>query len=790
MSASKQVTVDEAFALARHHAQAGNLILADRTFRDILAAVPDYTPALHLLGVVTYQRGNLPEALALLAKAVDLDGDDADAEELSNYAVMLSESGHRAKAIETWERALTADPDNAEAHSNLANALWQENRFDEAESHCRAALRLKPDYTDAMLNLGNALVSLKRTQEAIDIWNEAVRLRPGFGQAWSNIGNALRDLGRLKDSEDSCRRATEASPDHAQSWSNLGNAVRDLGRPVEAEGYYRKATMLQPDFATAHNNLAIALMDQGKFEDAAGAARYAITFDPRYAEGWCNLSYALRETGKLNEAEQAAQRAVGLAPDSPEACIALAEVLYLTDRLDEAEAALTMARDHAPDSPRVLLKLSSVLEKATRTDEALEILDRLIETNPEMPEVFYRKATVHFMINQLPQAQEALSKAMEISPNLPAGLSLRAEIDQALGDMESSAANIRKAIAINPDLPYLYMTLAKTKKFTPGDSDLEKMLALEKDIARQGQHAEMSLCYALYRAFEDLGDYGRAFSYLKRGSDIKRAAIPYDENQSRFHMERIKTLFTRDFIDGFKGHQNFSDLPVFIVGMPRSGTTLTEQIISAHPDAYGAGELTDLTVAEMGVENIFTPATSEKFAEIYLTRIRALAPDAKRITDKMPANFFRIGMIAAAMPNAKIIHCRRNPVDTCLSCYKQLFARGQYWSYDLEELGRYYLLYEEIMQHWRDVLPGRFYEIDYETTVGDFEHQARALIDYVGLPWDDRCLEPHKNKRTVLTASKTQVIKPVYKTSVESWRNYEAQLQPLVKIVAPELAAP
>jgi hypothetical protein len=303
-----------------------------------------------------------------------------------------------------------------------------------------------------------------------------------------------------------------------------------------------------------------------------------------------------------------------------------------------------------------------------------------------------------------------------------------------------------------------------------------------------GQQAEISLYYALYRAFEDIGDHDRAFAYLKRGSDLKRLTIPYDQAQSRLHLDRMKDMFTPAFIEQFKGRGDDSDLPVFIVGMPRSGTTLTEQIISAHPDTYGAGELIDLNVAEMSLGGTFTPENAALLGKTYINRIRKLAPDALRITDKMPGNYYRIGMIAAALPHAKIIHCRRNPIDTCLSCYKQLFARGQYWSYTLEDLGHFYQVYEEMMDHWRTVLPGRFLEVDYEATVNDFEHQARSMINHVGLPWHPACLEPHKNKRTVLTASKTQVIQPVYKTAVESWRIYEKHLQPLIRIVAPDQA--
>jgi len=251
--------------------------------------------------------------------------------------------------------------------------------------------------------------------------------------------------------------------------------------------------------------------------------------------------------------------------------------------------------------------------------------------------------------------------------------------------------------------------------------------------------------------------------------------------------ERTKEKYTREYIDSFKGKGCDSSSPIIIVGMPRSGTTLTEQIISSHPSVFGAGELTYLNIIAADME----PMTMDNCAEIgqtYVDMTRKIDKDAakaEKITDKMPGNYMRLGQIVASLPNAKIIHCRRNPIDTTLSCYKQLFSRGHYWSYNQEEMVEHYMLYNDMMQHWRDTVPDKFLEINYEDTVNDFENQARMLIDYVGLEWNDACLTPHKTKRSVLTASKGQVRKPIYKTSVEAWRRYEDELKVLVDGLSP-----
>ena len=303
-----------------------------------------------------------------------------------------------------------------------------------------------------------------------------------------------------------------------------------------------------------------------------------------------------------------------------------------------------------------------------------------------------------------------------------------------------------------------------------------------------GKEQSASLYFALFKAYEDIKDYNKSFEFLKKGNDAKKALVTFDRNVEEQVYNGVKEQFTTDHINSFQGKGCDDDTPIFIVGMPRSGTTLTEQIISSHPDVYGAGELHSLSQVQKDLGEL-TQENCYALGEEYVKRVREINSDsqsAKKITDKMPANYLHIGTMVTTLPNAKIIHCRRNPIDTCLSCYKQLFARGHYWSYDFEDMAIHYAFYEDMMEHWRTTLPkDRFLEFDYEETVNDFETQARRLIEFVELEWNDACLTPHKTKRDVLTASKGQVRKPVYKTSVEAWRRYEEQLAPLAEALKP-----
>jgi tetratricopeptide (TPR) repeat protein len=490
----------------------------------------------------------------------------------------------------------------------------------------------------------------------------------------------------------------------------------------------------------------------------------------------------LRAIGDLDQAEIASQKAVNLNPSSAEVHMDLADVLYMKDQYNEAEVELQKAMDLQPDTPRVYIKLSHVQERANKIIEALETVDKAVELNPEMPEAYIRKGSIYMLANRIDEAEKSYLKGLELNPNSPAALVAIAELYQSKGEMSTSKKYVNKAKKLNSDLPGIYLTLSKLKKFKKNDPDLEHMRKIEKTVESKGLDAASVLNFSLFKAYEDTGDYKKAFYHLKKGNDYKRKTIPYDHEQQKEIYENVKKTYSKEFIKGFDKSGYNSKVPIFILGMPRSGTTLTEQIISSHPDVFPAGELHEIGMLPLE----FGPINKENCREMgqwYVKQVKKMdsSKSAKHITDKMPGNYMSLGKIACILPKAKIIHTRRDPIDTCLSCFKQNFARGHYYSYDLEDLAEHYLLYLDLMEHWRKVCPDKFIEIDYEDTVSDLETQARKLIDYIGLPWNDACLKPHKQKRAVLTASKTQVIKPIYKTSVKSWERYEKNLKPLIK---------
>lgn len=784
MSNQAQVSLEDALEMAKQYHQSGNLTLADRTYRDILKAVPEEFNSLHYLSIICFQTGKPQEGLEFIEKAVNINDENADS--WNAYGAMLAQVGKHEEAVEKFNKAVELDPNFHETLSNLGNSLWELGRFEEAKEVCQKAVDINPEFFQAYNNLGIAIASLGDKEKAIEIWEKALTIQPRNADILINIGNVLNELGRPTEGEEYAVKALEIHEDHPKALFNLGNALRDQGKLNDSEEAYRKAVAIQPDFVDAYNNLTLLLIQMHRYEEALTSARYVIAFQPEHAVAYGYLAFTLKELGKLKEAEEAARTALKLNPDAVDSKIELAEILFLSDRYSEAETLFNDILDAVPDNYSLYVKLSGVLEKQNRIEEALETVDKAVKLSPETPDVYYRKAMILYMAGKVDESLQLLDKTLELNPNSPNVIGVKSEILQSKGEMDEALKHVKKALEMGDQTPGVYLTLSKLKKFKDKeDPDFIRMLEIvDKPFLGRGQKA--GIHFALFKAYQDIGEYNEAFNHLKKGNDAKRASVIYNPHLQDVSADNVAKTFHEEYFEKLKDHGSDSEVPIFIVGMPRSGTTLTEQIISSHPDVFGAGELTYIADIETKC-GIPTPENAKDMANTYLEKIRAIneeAKEAKKITDKMPGNFMKLGHIVAMFPKAKIIHCRRNPMDTGLSCYKQLFARGHYWSYNLEEMGEHYRHYREVMDYWRENLPKENYlEVDYEETVNDFENQARRLIDHVGMEWDDACLAPHKQKRSVMTASKGQVIKPIYKTSVEAWRRYEEQLDPLYQKV-------
>jgi tetratricopeptide (TPR) repeat protein len=363
------------------------------------------------------------------------------------------------------------------------------------------------------------------------------------------------------------------------------------------------------------------------------------------------------------------------------------------------------------------------------------------------------------------------------------------------GRIAEARAAFVAALEANPASTVAYYNLAETQTFLPGDPCFVAMAKLAENSAVLTGTEQAQLEFALAKAHADIGAHARAAEHLLRANAIARARVPYDETSMLGLFGRIRGVFTAEMIERHAGHGDPSTTPVLIVGMPRSGTTLIEQILASHPNVFGAGELMDLPAMIYAVRDAggaiahfpefagaLEPGGLRLFGAAYAKGLRDRAPSAERVTDKLPANFLHVGLVHLALPRARIIHVRRHPLDTCLSCFAKLFANELHFTYDLAELGRYYRAYERLMAHWREVLPSEaMLEVDYEDVVSDTKTQVRRLLAYCGLAWDDACLRYYESRRPVRTASAVQVRQPLFSSSIGRWKAYERMLAPLTR---------
>jgi len=620
-------------------------------------------------------------------------------------------------------------PKHAVGWHALAACAQATGDVDAAIRAHRKALAIEPENAEGHNNLGLLLAENGNPEEAVKSYRRAIRLRPGFALAHYNVGLAFEALERWQEAADSHGRALEIEPRFVEACNHLGNVLRMLDQPASAERCYRRVLELQPDYAEVYSNLGNVLAEQDDLRAAESFHRRAIELRPDFVEACANLGYVLRKIGRLTESER-----------------------ILRDALDRRA-----------EDPGMLSNLALTLTELGRVDEAAELYRRVVELRPEDAEAFDNLGNVL----------------------------------ADMGRVEEAAAQYRHALAIRPELARTWFHLSLVKRFERDDADRD---AIESALARDdlSDHERTYLEYAAGKAWADLGEEpDRAFTHYANGARLKRASLDYEVERDEAMFAATARMFSAERLDSLAGIGHESSAPVFIVGMPRSGSTLVEQILSSHPRVHGAGERSDLNllVEETGRrhERVFpewvADLDADGFRQLGQEYCRTMVDpleDAFRVTDKMLSNFLYAGLIRVMLPHARVIHVRRNPVDTCLSCFTYLFAGQHAVTYDLEELGRYYRAYDALMEHWRHVLPAEFLlEVQYEDLVDDAQTWIARMLDHCGLEWDDACLEFHSSKRAVRTASSQQVRQPLYRRAIGRWRAYGDHLQPLLESLGP-----
>ena len=657
-------------------------------------------------------------------------------------------------ALHAMTQAATLLPGDPEAHCNLGNALQSLRRFDDAAACYRRALEIKPDYPEACNNLGSALRGLGRLEEAVASFRRALDMKSDFAEACNNLGNALRGLRRLEEAAASYRRALEIRPGYPEASNNLGNALLDQKQFDAAAASYRRALEDRPGFAEAHSNLGNALRGLGQLDEAAASYGRALALEPNFAGAHSNLGDVLRDLGRLAEAAASCRRAIELQPDLAGAHNSLGNALLDLGQFAEAAASYRRAVALRRDFAEAHINLGLVLRQQGRTDEA----------------------------------EACCATALKINPHSAPAVVLQAELQADNGRFAEAEASFTRAAAIDAELPEAWAGIAHLRKMTRHDA---AWAAAAQRIAGQRlpPRREVYLRFAIGKYFDDVKDFQNAFINFQRAHELTKSYGPaYDRRQLTRAVDEMIRFYDEEWALRLPLDPGASARPVFIVGMPRSGTTLAEQILASHPAVFGAGELAFWSTVSAGHQSPGHGAAAVGGIALdpaadYLQLLKELSPDALRVIDKMPANFLRLGLIHEALPNARIIHMRRNPIDTCLSIYFQHFKSGHSYANDLDDLAHYYREYLRLMQHWKTRLPeGAILEVPYESLVDDQETWSRTMLQFIGLPWDPRCIDFHRTSRSVMTASKWQVRQKMNSASIERWRNYEEFVGPLLPL--------
>jgi tetratricopeptide (TPR) repeat protein len=595
------------------------------------------------------------------------------------------------------------------------------------------------DQLQSLINL----YSQGQLQEALQ---EAGSLVKRFSQSailFNIQGAVLQGLGQLELSLDAYKKALAIKPDYAEAYNNMGNALKENGQLEEAIEAYNKVLAIKPDYAEAYNNMGNALKENGKLEEAIESYNKALAINPNYAEAYYNLGITLKDQGKLEEAIEAYNKTLAIKPVNAEAYYNMGKALKENGELEEAIKTYNKALAIKPDYAEAYNNMGNALKENGKLEEAIEAYNKALAIKPDYAEAY---------------------------KNMGVTLQDQSKLEEAIG-----AYN--EALAIKPNYADAHRALSRLAKYTPENPQIN----IVDDLLKRQKLNDSDRCHLLYtnaKMQEDLGDLSAAFDNYVAGGYLRQKLLAYEFTQDTHLFSQIKQTAPK-----FKdvalnaASEPVTHTPIFILGMPRSGTTLVEQIVSSHSEVTGAGELP--YVSQFGRElalgvTAATLGTVSVFREHYLAELAKRADGQAFITDKMPHNFQYIALICAAFPEAKIIHVQRNAEATCWSNFKHHFAsKGLGYSYDLGDTVRYYGLYKDLMHFWSQSYSERFYDLDYDQMTENQEPETWRLIEFLELNWQNACLAPQNNKRAVTTASQEQVRQEVYKGSSQAWRKYE-----------------
>jgi tetratricopeptide (TPR) repeat protein len=641
---------------------------------------------------------------------------------------------------------------------------------------------------DSSISRAIGFMRANRPLRAEELCRDYLGQNPGCADHLRLLGHALMKQNRLAEAEEQLRFALSVEPNFPQLHEDLGSVLAMQQRFDEAIPELERAIQLQPALPLAHKKLGQALVAVGRGKDADEAFQAYLDSDPNRAAIARGVEYLDAE--RTDEAVDAFRTVLKASPENVNAMRYLA-ITYLqrNEKLEDAEALLRRATQLAPDFFDAWLALGSVLKERRKFMDTIAAYQQAVELQADNAEAWGGLGSAYAVAMYPDKSAEAFAKAIALNPKMPYALSSQGHVLKTLGDQAGALESYRAAIRIRPEFGEVYWSMANLKTFRFEEEEVGAMLQqLESDNLTESE--DIHFRFALGKAMEDNKDYDEAWRFYHSGNERQRMTVKHEALEMENRHTAIKAVFNREFLQERADHGYDASDPILIVGLPRSGSTLVEQILASHSQVEGTSELPILgklaeSIGQYRTDGISYPEAAidlrrkdwRAYGEQYIEESqRHRATDRPFFTDKLPNNFTQVGLLHLILPNAKVINARRHPFDSCLGSYKQVFGAGQNFTYDMLDLAHYYQQYDAMMKHWNEVLPGKVLDVHYEETVTDLEHQVRCILDHCGLPFEQGCVDFHQTDRAVNTASSEQVRQPIYTGAMGTWRRYEEHL--------------
>ena len=706
-------------------------------YQTVLNSDPNHAEANHRFGILSIQLGEIENSLIFLQTAINVNPN------IHEYWVPFIDALIRLDRFSDAEIVL--DQAGSIGHDQeIFNKLYHNLKAKKFANQEAAGLKL--DDADAYNSKGVALKNQGKSDEALAAFKKAISIEPDCADALNNMGILIQEQGKLGEAIETYKKALAIKPENAEAYLNMGNALQEQGKLEEAIEAYKKALAIKPDFAKAYYNMGSALHEGRKLDLAVDAYKKFLSIEPYFADAYNNMGSALQEQGKLEEALEVYRKAISINPN-------FADVYY---------------------------NIGGALHEQGKLDKAIEVYKKAISIKPDFAELYVNMGVTLQEQGKLEKAIKAYNKALSIKPDFADACLNIGIIRKEQGKVEEAIEAYKNALTIKPNHAVAHRHLSTVKQYTIMDEHFYRI----EELYKQENLSDVERChldFALAKVYEDIGLLDKAFRHLSSGNFLRKKELKYSIDQDKNLFKRLKKAQPYQLNNSVIRDDNFnSPKPIFILGMPRSGTTLIEQIISSHSMVTGAGELRYVSLYG---SKIATGARDKKptaifeFRTKYLSELSKIANRQHFVTDKTPQNFRFIPLICAAFPEAKIIHVQRNAAATCWSNYKKYFtSEGLGYSFDLHDIVLYYKMYTNLMDLWQSYYGDRIYDLNYENLTTDQENETKRLIKNLGLDWEEECLSPHDNKRIVRTASQQQVRKQVYQGSSKAWREYKPYL--------------